>query len=91
MTDENIANDQAEKDAQNQLENLLAESEKINQELEQSSEETKKMLDAIDAGVDESVEKVEKLSAELDEIEKEAEDEMDQLILEKAEDLASEE
>lgn len=90
MIDQNIATDQIEKEAEEKLSDLLRETEKISQELKQSSEDTEDKLNEIDSNVNESVEKVEKLSAELDEIEKETEDELDQLILEQAEDLASE-
>ncbi len=79
-----------EQDLDNQVNNLLEEAKKINQELEESSAETKKKLDEIELSVDESITKIEAIHADLDQAEKEAGDELDKLILQQVDVLTKE-
>ena len=73
-----------------QLNDLLGEAKSILKEIDETNNQTKVAFDDINAKVDESITKVEKIYSDLDQIEKEAGDEIDKLILQQAEDLAEE-
>jgi DNA repair ATPase RecN len=73
-----------------QLNDLLGEAKNILKEIDETNNQIKVALDDISVKVDESIAKVEKIYSDLDQIEKEAGDEIDKLILQQAEDLAEE-
>ncbi len=73
-----------------QLNDLLGEAKNILKEIDETNNQIKVALDDINVKVDESIAKVEKIYSDLDQIEKEAGDEIDKLILQQAEDLAEE-
>jgi len=71
-----------------QLENLLKKAKKVVQEMDEIKSESKADIDKIEEKIDKSIKTVEKIYADLDRIEKEGGDEIDQLILGQAKDLA---
>lgn len=73
-----------------QLSALLDEAKNVVREIDEINIQARASLDDIDAKVSESITTVEKIYSDLDQIEKEAGDEMDKLILQQAEDLAEE-
>ena len=75
---------------QKQLDGLLGEAKKINQEIQSTNEGLKANLDVLDKKIGESVSGLEKLYTEMDEIEADAGKDLDKLILQRAEDLGSE-
>lgn len=83
--DRNTTNNQSPKA---QLDVLLDEAKKIGQEIDEINRESMAKLNDIDAKVDESIARLEEIFSDLDEIEKQAEDELDRLILQQAETLA---
>lgn len=83
--DRNTTNNQSSKA---QLDVLLDEAKKIGQEIDEINRESMAKLNDIDAKVDESIARLEEIFSDLDEIEKQAEDELDRLILQQAETLA---
>jgi len=70
---------------------LINDAKKVNQEIVDINYETNKVVDAIEMEVDQSIENIERSLSELDQIEKEAGDELDQLMLQHAVDLANDE
>ena len=72
------------------INDLLDEAKNIMQEIDEISNEARVALDDIDSKVSESITTLEKIYSDLDQIEKEAGDEIDKLILQQAEDLAEE-
>ncbi|MFA7208874.1 MAG: hypothetical protein WC120_01180 [Parcubacteria group bacterium] len=89
-TNQTVPNDQVAQDLDRQINDLVDEAKKINQEIDAVGEKAKKEMDVIESEVDESIMKVEKIYSDLDQIEKEAGDEFDKLMLEESEDLAGE-
>ena len=81
-------NDEMIKNLTDELNFLLEDTKKRNQEMETIDKDLKEGLNDIERKVDSSVEKLEGIYAELDAIEKEAGDELDKLMMEEAEDLA---
>jgi hypothetical protein len=73
-----------------QLNDLLNEAKNVVQEIDETNNQVGATFDDIDSKVNESVTAVEKIYFDLDQIEKEAGDEMDKLILQQAEALAEE-
>jgi len=73
-----------------QLNDLLDEAKNVGREIDETNNQAGAALDDIDSKVSESVIAVEKIYSDLDQIEKEAGDEMDKLILQQAEALAEE-
>jgi cyanate lyase len=73
-----------------QLSDLLDEARNVGQEIDETNAQAGVAFDDIDAKVGESITVVEKIFSELDQIEKEAGDEIDKLILQQAEALAEE-
>ena len=72
------------------INDLLDEAKNIMQEIDEISNEARVALDNIDSKVSESITTLEKIYSDLDQIEKEAGDEIDSLILQQAEVLAEE-
>ena len=73
---------------QAQLDVLLDEAKKVVQEIDETNRKFLAKLNDIDAKIDESITALEKIYSDLDQIEKEAGDEIDKLILQQAETLA---
>jgi ElaB/YqjD/DUF883 family membrane-anchored ribosome-binding protein len=73
-----------------QLQALLDEANGVLKEIDEVASNSNTQLNEIDSQVNESITAVEKIYSELDQIEKEAGDEMDKLILQQAEVLAEE-
>ncbi len=91
-TDQNtITNDSSEQDLDKELEGLLAETQKLGEEIDASSKEAREDMDAIEAKVNAGIADAEKIFADLDAIKTETSDELDKLMLEQAEDLAKDE
>lgn len=89
-TDQNTTNSQNTQDTDAELDNLLKEAKNINLEIDETNKETMKEMVNLNAQADETINRVEKIYSELDQIEKEAGDEMDKLILEEAVSLSEE-
>lgn len=73
-----------------QLSALLEEANGVMREIEAAGINNKAALDDIERGIDESITAVEKIFSDLDQMETEAGDELDKLILGQAEALAEE-
>jgi len=73
-----------------QLQALLDEANNVMREMDETVSESTTQLSEINSKVNESIAVVEKVYSELDQIEKEAGDEMDKLILQQAKALAEE-
>lgn len=89
----NMKNDTTQKPNQStnaQLQVLLDEANGVVKEIDETAGNSAVQLDEIDSNVNESITTVEKIYSELDQIEKEAGDEMDKLILQQAETTAEE-
>ena len=71
-----------------QLQVLLDEANGVLKGIDEVASDSNTQLNEIDSQVNESITAVEKIYSELDQIEKEAGDEMDKLILQQAEALA---
>jgi len=89
-TNQNTTNSQSIEGLNAQINDLLGKAKKINNEIDETNEKSRKNLDDSNVKVNESINNVKQLYSDLDKIEKEAGDEMDKLILEQAEDLSSE-
>lgn len=89
-TDQNKINSQNTQSVNAQLGDLLNDAKNVNQEIEETNSEARKSLDEIDAEVDKSINNVEKIYSDLDQIEKDAGDELDKLVLQQSEDLSKE-
>lgn len=89
-TNQSAPSNPSAQDLDSQINDLMDEAKKISQEIDETNDEARKGMDAIEAEVDESIGKVEQIYADLDQIEKEAGDEFDKLVLEESEDLANE-
>ena len=90
QTDQGVVGDQNVQASAPQLDDLLDEAKKINEEIEKDTRELKEEMDGIEAEVDASVKKIDQACADLDEADQEVADELDKLALEQAEDLAAE-
>jgi PAB1-binding protein PBP1 len=73
-----------------QLQDLLYEANRVAKEIDRTTNDFNIQLAEIEANVDKSIANVEKIYSELDQIEKEAGDELDRLILQQIEELAEE-
>lgn len=89
-TNQGAADNQNNQSPQGQLSDLLNEAKEINQETDKINEEAMKNIKDIDAKIDASINDIEQIFSDLDQIEKEAGDEIDRLVLKQAEDLTSE-
>lgn len=76
--------------ANTKLSALLDEAKNVVQEIDETTRQVVTAFNDIDRKVSESITTVEKIYSELDQIEKEAGDEIDKLILQQAEALAEE-
>ena len=91
-----MTKDQTTNDDQNiqvltsQLNDLADEANDLNKEIEESNKETEQAMDDLEAEVNVSINNVEEIYSDLDKIESESGDELDKLILEQSQDLASE-
>jgi len=83
-------NSQPNQSANVQLQALLDEANGVLKEIDEVASDSNIQLNEIDSRVNESITAVEKIYSELDQIEKEAGDEIDKLILQQAEVLAEE-
>jgi len=83
-------NSQPNQSANVQLQALLDEANGVLKEIDEVANDSNTQLNEIDSRVNESITAVEKIYSELDQIEKEAGDEIDKLILQQAEVLAEE-
>lgn len=90
MTEEqNTTNNQTVQDITNQLDDLIEEAKGVNREIQETNASAKTNLDRIDADVTQSEQKLEQIFSDLIEIEKEEGDKLDALIIEEAENMAS--
>lgn len=90
MKRDQVQFNQSNQSASVRLNALLDEIKNIGQEIDEINKQTNTALDEINMKVDESIIKIEKICSDLDQIEKEAGDEMDKLILQQAETLGEE-
>jgi ElaB/YqjD/DUF883 family membrane-anchored ribosome-binding protein len=81
---------QSNQSANVQLQALLSEVSNVLKKIDETISDSVAQLNEINSRVNESIAKVEKIFSELDQIEKDAGDEMDKLILQQAEALAEE-
>jgi ElaB/YqjD/DUF883 family membrane-anchored ribosome-binding protein len=81
---------QSNQSANIQLQALLSEVSNVLKKIDETISDSVAQLNEINSRVNESIAKVEKIFSELDQIEKDAGDEMDKLILQQAEALAEE-
>jgi len=81
----NITVDEQELD--NQLDNLLSEMDAIEQKIEENSVRNENEMNDIERNVDESIAEIKDIHADLDQIEKEAGDELDELVLQQVDEL----
>lgn len=81
---------QSNQSANAQLQSLIDEANSVVEEIDEITNDSVAQLNEIDSQVNESITKIEKICSELDQIEKEASDEIDELILQQAEVLAEE-
>ncbi len=88
-TDQNTTKNNQDLDVE--LDNLLGEAKKLNQDIDAGNKESTNAMDELDARVDKSIVEVEQIYSDLDRIEKQSGDELDKLILEEAADLARDE
>lgn len=89
-TDQNQVNSQSAQSVNAQLDELSNDLKNLNQEIEETNIEAWKSMDALDTEIDRSIHAVEQIYSDLDNIEKDASDELDELVLQYAEDLANE-
>ncbi len=89
-TDQNKVNSQNTQSVNSQLSDLLNDAKNLNQEIDETNSEARKRMDDIEVEVDKSINNLEKIYSDLDQIEKDAGDELDKLVLQHAEDLANE-
>lgn len=89
-TDQNKVNSQNAQSVNSQLGDLLNDAKNVNQEIDETNSETKKDMDNIEVEIDKSINNVEHIYSDLDQIEKDAGDELDKLVLQHSEDLANE-
>ncbi len=89
-TDQNNTNNQNVQALNSQLVDLLDEAKKVNQEIDETNKEAMEEMTDLEVKVGESIKDVEQIYSDLDHIEKDAGDEIDKLVLQQAEDLASE-
>lgn len=89
-TDQNKVNSQNVQSVNSQLSDLLNDAKNVSQEIDETNNEARKSMDDIDVEVDKSINNVEQIYSDLDQIEKDAGDELDKLILQHSEDLANE-
>ena len=90
QTDQNMAGDQSAQVSATQLNDLLAQAREMGQEIEKNAEESKKEMNDLEERVDASVKNINQACSDLDAVDREAVDELDGLVLEEAEDLATE-
>ncbi len=90
-TNQNTTKSKKVKDLNSQLNDLLGEAKKANQDIDATNKESEEVMNDLEARVNKSTANVEKICSELDTIEKEAGDKLDKLVLEEAENLASDE
>lgn len=89
-TDQNKVNSQNTQSVNAQLSDLLNDAKNVNQEIEETNNEARKDIEDIDTEVNKSINNVEQIYSDLDQIEKDAGDELDKLVLQHSEDLANE-
>ena len=89
-TDQNKVNSQNVQSVNSQLSDLLNDAKNVSQEIDETNNEARKSMDDIDVEVDKSINNVEQIYSDLDQIEKDAGDELDKLVLQHSEDLANE-
>lgn len=89
-THQNNTNNQSTQAINSQLADLLNEAKKVNQEIDETNKEASGEMTDLEVKVGESIKNVEQIYSDLDQIEKDSSDELDKLVLQQAEDLASE-
>lgn len=89
QTSQNITN--SDPGSLKKISDLLAKTRKLNQEIKEANNESRKEIENLNTQVDKTINNIEQIFSELDQIEKEAGDEMDKLILEEAVSLSEEE
>ncbi len=89
-TNQNTTKGESVKDLSGELDGLLDETKKINQEIDETNKDARGSMDDLDARVNESIASMEPIYSDLDKIEEEAGNELDKLILEQVKDLAVE-
>lgn len=89
QTSQNITN--SDPGSLKKISDLLAKTRKLNQEIKEANNESRKEIENLNTQVDKTINNIEQIFSELDQIEKEAGDEMDKLILEGAVSLSEEE
>lgn len=88
-TSQNKVNSQNIQNAKAQLSDLLNDAKNVNREIDKINNEAEKGMDAIETEIDKSINNVEQIYSDLDQIEKDAGDELDKLILQQVKDLGA--
>lgn len=87
---QNMADDQDVRDLTAQLEGLLGEAEKIDREIDETGEAAGKEMNDAEKSVDAAVGELDHTFSDLDQMEADAGNELDKLMLEQVEDSAGE-
>lgn len=86
----NDQNNQTVQSLTDELSILLKEARDVSKDIDETNAGAEKKMDSIEKDANDSAEKLERIYSELDQAEKDAGDELDRLVLQQAEDLASE-
>ncbi len=88
QTDTNTPTNQA---ATAQLDDLIVQAKQVAADIDSTNKEADAQLKSVEAKVDEAAAELEKIYADFDQIDNEASDQLDTLILQQADQLAAEE
>jgi F0F1-type ATP synthase membrane subunit b/b' len=89
-TDQNTTNNNDSDALEAQLKDLLEKSQKDLEDMDVAYKDLNQAFDEVNGRVDATIANIDQIQSDLDQAEKTAGDELDALILEQAEDLASE-
>lgn len=90
QTNQNTPINQSAQDLESQLDNLLKEAEKTDQEIDEVNRKSTEQIADLDAKINGSINNIGQICSDLNRTEKEAGDDLDRIILEQAENLAEE-
>lgn len=88
-TTNNDQNDSLDPEVEDAFRELLEKVEVVNRDIAQTGEETRKKMDEIEVGTEQSIKNIEQNLSALDKAGGEVSDELDSLMLQHAEELAS--
>lgn len=88
-TNQNASNDQDLQNLNDQVSVLLDKAKKVGDRIEETNKMANSSIDVIEKDVDEAIGKVEQIYSDLDKADEETSAELDKLVLDQAEDLAT--